>query len=122
MPRFARRPVIDHAVCGCWPSVAAADWRSPIPDDRPWSSELGAWSLELGAWSSELGAWTSDFRLQTSSKQSPDSPRAPCCRKPRAASSARTRTAGSTHPAQSSGVPSNSGSASARADSAASAG
>ncbi|AYX36016.1 hypothetical protein EGY15_13420 [Burkholderia pseudomallei] len=84
--------------------------------------ELGAWSLELGARSSELGAWSLDFRLQTSSKQSPDSPRAPCCRKPRAASSARTRTAGSTHPAQSSGVPSNSGSASARADSAASAG
>ncbi len=101
LPRFARRPVIDHAVCGCWPSVAAADWRSPIPDDRPWSSDLGArilelgsWSLELGAWSLELGAWsldlgpwsselgarsselglqTSDFRLQTSDFRRPAS-------------------------------------------------
>ncbi len=73
LPRFARRPVIGHAVCGCWPSVAAADWRSPIPDDRPWSSDLGAWTLDLGAWSLELGARSSelgarslDFRLQTS--------------------------------------------------------
>lgn len=73
LPRFARRPVIGHAVCGCWPSVAAADWRSPIPDDRPWSSDLGAWTLDLGARSSELGARSLDFRLQTSDFRRPAS-------------------------------------------------
>ncbi len=73
LPRFARRPVIGHAVCCCWPSVAAADWRSPIPDDRPWSSDLGArtlelgpWSLDLGAWSLELGAWSLELGARSS--------------------------------------------------------